>query len=227
VTVDYYSDDHGNWQSDGNYPNGSGQTDTGYTPTFKFVKKETWGYSVNGQEFLIPQGQSYTSVIDSFETTTARILGGTNGSTAEDYSMRPLTKTVNTGWTDVNVRRSESFSSRFKKAGFDPASNILTLWGMADLGIDQTDVYTLSMTYEGKETPLHSGKHGFGIATKDDRGRWVNAVDMNIGDSAQRFVVGPWKSEYGLGTYGIDPKTHTAWAVIDYNGDFAVGSFGK
>jgi hypothetical protein len=48
VTVDYYADDHGKWQSDGNYPNGPGLPDTGITPTFKFVKKETWGYSLNG-----------------------------------------------------------------------------------------------------------------------------------------------------------------------------------
>ena len=48
VTVDYYSDDHGKWQSDGNYPNGSGLPDTGITPTFNFVRKETWGYTLSG-----------------------------------------------------------------------------------------------------------------------------------------------------------------------------------
>lgn len=52
VTVDYYSDDHGNWQSDSNYPNGAGQPDTGITPTFKFVKKETWGYSLTEKRLL-------------------------------------------------------------------------------------------------------------------------------------------------------------------------------
>jgi hypothetical protein len=224
VTVDYYSDDHGNWQSDGNYPNGPGLPDTGVTPTFSFVKKETWGYSLNGHEFLVAQGEPYTSVMDSFETTIARILGGTNGSTAQDYNLRPLTKAVNTGWTDAVTWRNEFFQRWFKKPKFDFASNILTLWGMADLGTDQTDVYTLSMTYEG--LPI-LGKGNFGIATKDDTGKWVNAVDMNIGSSSiKKFVVGPWKAEYGLGTYGIDPKTNTAWAVIDYNGDFAVGRFG-
>jgi hypothetical protein len=224
VTVDYYSDDHGDWQSDGNYPNGPGLPDTGITPTFNFVKKETWGYSLNGQEFLIPQGQTYTGVSDSFETTVARILGGTNGSTAKDYNNRPLTKTVNTGWTDVPAWRNEFFQRWFKKPEFDFASNVLTLWGMADLGSDQTDVYTLAMTYEGMP---FLGRGDFGIATKDDRGKWVNAVDMNIGSSIKKFVMGPWKAEYGLGTYGIDLKTNTAWAVIDYNDDFAVGRFEK
>ncbi len=46
VTVDYYSDDHGKWQSGKSYPNGLGLPDTGVTPAFKFVKKETWGYSL-------------------------------------------------------------------------------------------------------------------------------------------------------------------------------------
>jgi hypothetical protein len=224
VTVDYYSDNHGNWQSDGNYPNGAGLADTGITPTFNFVKKETWGYSLNGQEFLISQGQTYRSVMDSFETTVARILGGTNGSTAQDYNLRPLTKTVNTGWTDVDTCRNEFFQRWFKKSEFDFASNVLTLLGMADLGSDHTDVFTLSMTYDG--TP--AGRKGdFGIATMDDKGKWVNAVDMNIGSSIKKFVEGPWKAEYALGTYGIDRQTNTAWAVIDYNGEFAVGRFGK
>ena len=38
----------------------------------------------------------------------------------------------------------------------------------------------------------------------------------------KKFVHGPWKEGYELGTYGIDPKTGTAWAVINYNGEFAV-----
>jgi hypothetical protein len=229
VTVDYYSDDHGNWASDNCYPDGATPqscTTPGshITPTFNFVKKETWGYSLNGQEFLISQGQTYTCVIDSFETTVARILGGANGSAAQDYNLRPLTKAVNTGWTDVATWRNEFFLRWFKKPGFDFASNVLTLWGMADLGSDQTDIYTLSMTYEG--IPLY-GKGDFGIATKDGNGKWINAVDKNIGSNIKKFVIGPWKPEYGLGMYGIDLKAGAAWAVIDYNGDFAVGTFEK
>ncbi|MCX5910157.1 MAG: metallophosphoesterase, partial [Deltaproteobacteria bacterium] len=227
VTVDYYSDDHGNWQSDSSYPEGPSGAGTQITPTFNFVKKETWGYSLNGHELLVAQGETYTSVGDSFEKTIARILGGTNGSTGKDFNGRPLTKTVNTGWTDVDTWRGHYFFRWFKKPEFDPASDILTLWGMADLGSDRTDVYILSMTYEGKEVPLQVRKGGFGIATKDDRGNWVNAVDMNIGSRSKKFVVGPWKAEYELGTFGIDLEANTAWTVINYNGDFAVGRFDR
>ncbi len=53
------------------------------------------------------------------------------------------------------------------------------------------------------------------------RCNWVNAVDENIGGT-KNFVFGPWEKSYPLGTYGVDPTTHTAWAVLNYNGDFAV-----
>ena len=44
---------------------------------------------------------------------------------------------------------------------------------------------------------------------------------MNSG-GVRKFVHGPWKAQYGLGTYGVDPWTHTAWAVLTYDGKFAV-----
>jgi hypothetical protein len=229
VTVDYYSDDHGHWQSDASFPNGPGLPDTGITPAFKFVKKETWGYSLNGQEFLFPQGRTYSSVVDSFGTTTARILGGTNKSKTRDGSLntaggvgRPLTKAVNTGWTAAQAWR-DGVRLGVRKSDFDPSSYLLTLWGMADLGSDQTDAYALSMTYGGRK----KGRGVFGLAAKNERGRWVNAVDLNSGNSVKKFVAGPWKAEYALGTHGVDPRTNTAWAVINHNGDFAVGRFGR
>ena len=47
---------------------------------------------------------------------------------------------------------------------------------------------------------------------------------MNTGGTKQ-FVLGPYKTSYGLGTYGLDLKTQTVWAVINYNGDFAAAGF--
>ena len=179
------------------------------TPPLSFVKAETFGYSLNGKEFQVCQaGQakcisSYTQVVDSYKGTTVKILSGANGSTALDRNKRPFLKTVDTGWTDK---------------GDDSASNILTLWGMADLNGKNTDVYTLSLTYS-KDS---AGKGALALASKS-KGKWVNAVDKNQG-GAKKYVAGPWKSGYGLGTYGVDPKTNTAWAVINYTGKFAVGS---
>jgi hypothetical protein len=201
VTVEHYASANGC----------DGDCDLVTTPTLTFTKRETFGYSLNGKEFLIAQGQSYTTVQDSFSDTTAQILSGSNTSTAMDYSNRPLTKTVDTGWS--HERR-------------DTASNILTLWGMASsLGSDQTDVYTLSMNYNLKRVrPEHLGNGLFGLATKDADGTWINAVDRNFG-GIKKFVLGAWEPGFELGTYGVDPRTHTAWAVINHNSDFAVAQF--
>jgi hypothetical protein len=177
------------------------------TPALSFEKAETFGYSLNGKEFLVCQeGQekcnsSYTQVADSYNGTTAKILSGVNGSKAQDRNKRSFLKTVNTGWTDKDS---------------DVGSNVLTLWGMADLNSNQTDVYALSLSDNGV------GKGTLALASKS-KGKWVNAVDKNQGGT-KKYVAGPWKRGYGLGTYGFDAKTNTAWAVINYNGKFAVAS---
>ena len=201
VSVDHYASDNGC----GGELGASVSCSLTVTPELAFEKRETFGYSLNGQEFLVAQGESYAVVQDSFAGTTAEILDGINTSNEVIYDGRRTSKAVDTGWTP--------------KHGSQLASHVLTLWGMGELGSDQTDTFVLSMSYD--KTPTHQGSGGFGIATRDTDGNWVNAVDMNFGGS-KRFVHGPWKAGYGLGSYGIDPRTKTAWAVIDYNGDFAV-----
>jgi len=184
------------------------------TPTLNFIRTETFGYSMNGREFLVCEaGQpncnsSYTQIADTFNGTNAQILSGVNGSAARDFDNRNFIKTVDTGWTPAKANQM--------------ASAILTLWGMADLGTERTDVYTLSMNYDAKGVGNGELKNGtVGLATRDDDGNWINAVDMNFG-GAKQFVYGPWDASYKLGTYGIDQSTHTAWAVVNYNGDFVV-----
>ena len=211
VTVDYYSDARGNYKSDSNWPTGpvfEPPFEKNVTPVFSFVKKETWGYGLNGKEFFISQGAPYTVVSDSFRGTAARILGGTNGSASVDASRRPLVRKVTTGWVE---RPGENKALK---------SDILSLWGMADLGADRTDTYTLSMTFKHNK---NLGDGSVGIATVGADGKWIRAVDANKGGE-KKFVAGPYKAEYGLGTYGVDPRMKTAWAVINYTGDFAVAA---
>ena len=217
VTVDYYSA----------FPNGVGPDNCSgancewlihTAPALNFFKMETFGYSLNGKEFQVCQADqqscnnSYTQVADSYNGTTAQILSGVNGSAARDFDNRNFIKTVDTGWTPDH--------------SYSLASNILTLWGMADLGTMRTDVYVLSMSYDPKQVNSLMLKSGlFGLAARDDDGYWINAVDLNYSGGDKKFVLGPWDPSYKLGTYGIDTNTKTAWAVIDYNGDFAVGRF--
>jgi hypothetical protein len=228
VTVDYFADDTGKFKT---WPDGQ-------TPTFNFVKKETWGYSLNGKEFRIAEGQPYTTVSDAYSGTIARILSGVNSSTAVDFeNKRPFTKVVTTGWTsdtDEWMRcsherrycgrdRNKSHHCNYSRHHQDNRllSNIITLWGMADFGTDQTDTFTFSMSYE-KDRNKHVGNE-FGIAVQDSLGNWVNAVNMNFGGT-KKFFKGPWKAEYGLGAYGVDPHSKTVWAVLNYNDDFAVAA---
>jgi len=223
VTIDYYASDQNQL------------TSFTTTPTFTFSRRSTTGYSLNGKEFLVEQGESFTIVQDRHKGTVARILDGKNDSTVKTNYGKETVKAVNTGWTSReeggDMDRSghswpRSFRMNHEARNYTmPASDILTLWGMADLGTDQTNVYTLSMSYDNDGVPpMKLGKGMFGLATKDENGDWVNAVDMNSG-GIKKFVLGPWKSGYTLGTHGVDPKTKTAWAVIDFTADFAVAGF--
>jgi hypothetical protein len=175
------------------------------TPTLNFFKRETFGYSLNGQEFLVAPGEPYTTVQDKSPAgTVAKILGGVNGRYETDGSNRLCSNAVNTGWSSSTKRT---------------ASDILTLSGMArNLGSDRTDVYTLSMSYipgHDVSTQLKSGT--LGLVTADVHGNWIKAGNG-------KFVLGPWNSKYALGTYGVDETRKTAWAVINCNGVFAVAN---
>ena len=224
VSADYYADTAGDWQSDASYPRGPSGSGSQVTPLLNFTKRESWGYSLNGKEILVAQGGSYALSDDTsraitrgekgYILTTARILGGTNDSTMTDGSLitsggstyRHLTKAVDTGWSPGAAN------------GPAIASDVLTLWGMSDVGSSQSDTYVLSMSYDKAVRSQHIS----GLVSRDASGRWVNAVDRNTGGT-KGFVSGPWDSCYGLGTYGVDPATHTAWAIINHTGDFAVG----
>ena len=194
------------------------------TPPLNFVKAETFGYSLNGHEYLVAQDQDYTGVHETFESTTAKILGGKNGSTATDFDGRAFTKAVDTGWVDIDGWFAK-YPAKIWNPDLDLASDIFTLWGMADLGASHTDTYALSLTYDNHRLlPIQIGEGLLGLVARDGKGHWVNAVDLNSGGTKE-FVLGPYKSTYGLGTYGLDLRTRTVWAVINHNGEFAAAGF--
>jgi len=202
VTVDYYA-------SDEYFPTGNSPSTT---PTLHFSLRETFGYNLNGHEFLVSQGESYTNVADSvaatggFMGTSAAILAGTNGSTTVDGSDRALTKCVATGWTP---------------AGSGENSDVLHLLGMTDVGEASTDTFVLSMGYHAAGLTTEQLEGGlFALCMKNSYGRWIRAVDANTGGS-NTFVLGAWNGAYGLGTYGVDTNTESVWAVINHNSEFA------
>jgi hypothetical protein len=219
------------------YPFGSTTPIASFSDHVQFTKHDTFGYSLNGKEVLVAQGGSYALTDDTakalangetgYKGTTAVILNGTNGSTGKDFNLRPLTKSVNTGWTPATTGL---------------ASDIFTLWGMQDSlatklvpsgalatnytyvvpDITHTDTYALSLSYDPASVTADQLQNGlFGLATKDANGNWVSALNGNTAGSL-KFVKGAWDASYGLGTYGIDTVNNKAWAVIDHASDFAV-----
>lgn len=227
VTVDYYSDSVGNFVDGTGYPDNTGSL---AVPDFEFAKQEEWGYdNLNGKQTIVAQGGSYAGIEGTFNGTTAKILAGTNKSTSKDMTPvntdnvatygiggpRPFVKTVNTGWVAKPVSNANMLS------------NIFSIWGMSELGVDlnKTDTYVLSMSYSSLPSSLILGN--IGIATYTN-GKWINAVKENISTTDApnkvRFVYGAWKDTYPLGTYGFNPATKTVWAVLNYNADFAVAN---
>ena len=216
VTVDFYASNHGE-----DY----GDTDLVTAPYMRFHHRERFGYSLNGHQYHVPRGGSYKGIEGTCQGTVARILSGVNGNRENDYLSRALYKTVCTGWTRSGILAGSS-------------GPVFSLWGLADNlslhdssltgllpSMDEpqvTDIFTLSVSYDSRyvrPSQLVSGK--FALASAGDDNGWVNAVDLNSGGT-KKFVYGPWKETYGLGTYGIDPKTATAWAVLNHEGDFSV-----
>jgi len=190
------------WAADVNVSSGVAST----IPALNFTLRETYGYSLVGQQFQIQPGSSFTTVSDkSPNGTTAKILAGTNLSITTDLSSRALVRVVNTGWGTVSGL----------------ASDVLYLWGIQSaLSSEQSETYVLQLSYNSlSSTSIASGNAG--IATLDDAGNWTNAVSNNYGGT-KKFVQGAWQSSYALGTYGVDTANNVAWAVVNYGGKFAV-----
>lgn len=199
ANVDFYS-------AAANPNSGSLQT----TPILNFTKRESFGYGLNGKEFVIAPQASYASVRDSFGTTTVEILAGSNLSSEVDGNGRRFSKIVGTAWSSPTCAT---------------ASAILNLWVTGALGTGQTDTYALSLSYDPSVANTALINRGaLGIATKDANGDWVNAVDKNFAGT-KRFVLGPYQRGAELGTYGVDLATHTAWAVLNHSSEFAVAAF--
>ncbi len=143
-----------------------------------------------------------------FEGTSMSILGGSNVNGAKTNYGKLFSSEVTTSWSPAEAGLS---------------SDVLSLGGIAKMpGSACTDNFVLSMTFNPGKMGVSDYKKGhFGLLTRS-AGEWVFA-GLQTSALHPNFVLGPWQSGYDLGTYGVDPATNTAWAVVNYNGDFAVG----
>ena len=85
------------------------------------------------------------------------------------------------------------------------------------------------MTYNPSLLPLGAESEGLWAYNQGiylgwlDNGKWVNAVNGNFGSNNDDFVgVGAWNGDTTVGDWGVNTVNHTAWAVVNYDGDFAV-----
>jgi hypothetical protein len=176
--------------------------------------RDTFGYSLNGKQTTVERNGSYTGITDStanavsngetgYLGTSMSILAGTNAATGTASGSRAEVDDLNTGWTP-------------KPATL--ASDVLTLWGMNNaLGSGQTDTFTLSLSYDSAIShPMLVTRVG---------SDWVNAVNGNTGGTSNYAGDRPFNAVTDtLGSYGFDSATHTAWAVINHDSEFAVMS---
>ena len=218
VTVDYYSASTG-----GDY--GDSDRITTLPETLTFYLRERFGCSLNGGNFAVQRSGDYADVTSTYKGYTAKILSGTNKNTETDILGRALWKTVNTGWADST-------------SVVNAASPLFSLWGLVDnlslfdksltgelpaaVEPTVTDTYTLSISYDKKKfrpSQLITGRVAIAACGEDQL--WKNATEFNT-SGVKKFKLGPWKETYGLGTYGIDTKAGTVWAVLNNEGDFVV-----
>jgi hypothetical protein len=94
------------------------------------------------------------------------------------------------------------------------------------VGAASGDTVVLSMSFDPSSiSPATLASGGFGLASQQDiSGNWSNAVVQNVGGTPA-FHLGAWSASYGLGDYGVDTTTNTAWAVVNHTGRFAVARF--
>lgn len=199
ATIDYYAADVYPYQSSASellVPSAQG---------LNFTKRDSFGYGLNGKQFTVTPGQSYTSVTDtSSGGSIVKFLAGTNQNRSTDANLTPCVRAVSTGWA---AAAGGSVSDLLVLRGIDTYPNS-----------SQKDTFVLSLGVNSSAGLL---RQNYFLATLDPNGNWINAVDKNQGGS-KNLVSGPWNSSYSLGTFGVDGTTNTVWAVLNHDGIFAV-----
>jgi hypothetical protein len=139
---------------------------------------ETFGYSLNGKQFLVPSGGDLSVVQDSFNGTHMNLTGSVT-STIKTADGRLLTKDINTGWTENN-------------GGF--GSDVLTLWGLEDIDSAVTgSPFTLTMTPSGNFANMMIQRQNFD-------GSWTALSSVINGDGSISAVV------TSDGTFAVTPE---------------------
>jgi hypothetical protein len=151
--------------------------------------------------------------------STAEILAG-DPSSASDVSMAWRTRSHR----DLLTADIYIYSDAVKVSGIAPI-----LGGLTAPGRYQTDMFVLQMSYDPTLANGHDMSVGYlnvgtdGVAgTEDDV--WRYAVSGNLGSQDSLYFHRAFNAttDFQLGYEGMDTENHVAWAVVNYEGQFAV-----
>jgi hypothetical protein len=172
----------------------------------------------------VGQNTSYTGLESTVTATSGSGGYGMVGSTAT------ILAGTNTSGESETVSMAWRTQTQAERASPGLISDIVCLGGMAPSG-DEISPFVLQMTYDPALLPLGAGSEG--LWASDERiylayldpsdDKWENAIDGNIGGNTGGFQLGAWAAgDMTVGDWGVNTADHTVWAVVDYDGTFAV-----
>jgi hypothetical protein len=156
---------------------------------------------------VLGQGQSLADALPPASSqpgarqTTAQLLDGTASAAA---ILESGFSTDHTALND-NLRVSDIFH--------------LTGVPVLDVPTGRTDTFVLQLAFAGT-----LDLNGYLAWYDPAKQEWVNAVDGNIGGSANFLGNKSYNSatDFVLGNYGVDTTNGLAWAVLNHNSEFAL-----
>ena len=168
----------------------------------------------------VAQNASYANLASTVIATTgsggSRMVGTTATILAGANSLSGSSETVSMAW-------------RTRTQGERLVSDVLDLSGMGMTGgTGHTSPFVLRMDYApdllgGNELVLASEEMIQLDWLNPATGTWQNAIDGNYGTNVGTFHLGAWQTDdMTLGDWGVNTTNDTVWAVVNYNGDFAV-----
>ena len=180
--------------------------------------REGWASTLNGTSTVVEPGGSYAGIETEFEGHAARLLAGSHDVDRRDSAGRAMSRRVVTGWTEAE--RGE-ISPRLHLHGLhhNLALNDPELTGQLPAADESDAGSRFVLEIDGGRTAFRADG-SYGIAALAEDGTWENAAAR--GGAEVRFVRGAADAEAPVGTYGVDPSTKRAWAVLDRGGVFAL-----
>ena len=189
----------------------------------------------------VAQNASYANLASTVTSTTGSGGQGMVGSTATILDGTASgAATVSMAWRTAVAQPSGGGASEGFVSDVVDLSGMTIVDGQTHDGSVHTDTFALEMSYDPAAVTARTGLSELAAAEAGDivmdyldlgssgvagstGSQWELAVAGNFGSTNEHFVgVGAWDGDMTLGDYGVDVDTHTVWAVVNHNSEFAV-----